>query len=64
LHLQKEDFEKVQHIMSIKECLAQKLFVSPPVIANWEHERSYPNIQQVLALSEFFGKSTDYLLKD
>ena len=47
-----------------QECLAQKLFVSPPVIANWEHERSYPNIQQVLALSEFFGKSTDYLLKD
>lgn len=43
--------------------LAEKLFVSRQTISNWENDKSYPDIQSVLLLSEIFGVSVDQLLK-
>ena len=43
--------------------MAEKLFVSRQTILNWENDKSYPDIQSVLLLSEIFGVSVDQLLK-
>ena len=43
--------------------LAEKLFVSRQTISNWENDKSYPDIQSVLLLSEIFNVSVDQLLK-
>lgn len=43
--------------------LAEKLFVSRQTISNWENDKSYPDIQSVLLLSEVFNVSVDQLLK-
>ena len=43
--------------------LAENLFVSRQTISNWENDKSYPDIQSVLLLSEIFGVSVDQLLK-
>ena len=42
---------------------AEKLFVSRQTISNWENDKSYPDIQSVLLLSEIFNVSVDQLLK-
>ena len=43
--------------------LAEKLFVSRQTISNWENDKSYPDIQSVLLISEIFNVSVDQLLK-
>ncbi len=43
--------------------LAEKLFVSRQTISNWENDKSYPDIQSVLLISEIFNVSLDQLLK-
>ena len=43
--------------------LAEKLFVTRQTISNWENDKSYPDIQSVLLLSEIFSVSVDQLLK-
>lgn len=47
-----------------QEELAQKVGVSRQAVSKWESARSTPDINKILALSELFGVSTDYLLKD
>lgn len=47
-----------------QEELAEKLEVSRQSVSKWEGAQSVPDLNRVLQLSELFGVSTDYLLKD
>ncbi len=47
-----------------QEELAEKLDVSRQAVSKWEGAQSVPDLNRVLQLSELFGVSTDYLLKD
>lgn len=47
-----------------QEDLAEKLEVSRQSISKWEGAQSVPDMNRILKLSEIFGVSTDYLLKD
>ena len=47
-----------------QEELAEKLDVSRQSISKWESAQSIPDMSRILRLSEIFGVSTDYLLKD
>lgn len=46
-----------------QEELAEKLGVSRAAIAKWESGGGIPNIQNIIAISELFDVSIDYLLK-
>ena len=46
-----------------QEELAEKLYVSRQTISNWENERSYPDIHNLLLLSVLFDVSLDDLVK-
>lgn len=54
---------RTQHKYS-QEALAEKLNVSRQAISKWELGTTLPETEKVIALSEFFGVSIDYLLKD
>lgn len=43
--------------------LAQKVFVSRQTISSWENNKTYPDIQSLLLLSQTFGTSIDDLVK-
>ena len=47
-----------------QEELAEQLNVSRQSISKWESAQSIPDMGKILRLSELFGVSTDYLLKD
>ena len=47
-----------------QEDLADKLEVSRQSVSKWESAQSVPDMNRILKLSEIFGVSTDYLLKD
>ena len=47
-----------------QEELADKLNVSRQAISKWEGAQSVPDMGRIVQLSELFGVSTDYLLKD
>lgn len=47
-----------------QEELAEKISVSRQSVSKWESNQSMPDLQKILQLSEIFGVSTDYLLKD
>lgn len=47
-----------------QEELAEKVGVSRQAISKWEGAQAMPDMNRVLKLSEVFGVSTDYLLKD
>lgn len=47
-----------------QEELAQQLGVSRQSVSKWESMTSMPDIQKIMSMSELFGVSTDYLLKD
>lgn len=47
-----------------QEELAEKMDVSRQSIAKWEGAQSIPELSKIVKLSELFGVSTDYLLKD
>ena len=47
-----------------QEELAQQLGVSRQSVSKWESMASMPDIQKIMAMSELFGVSTDYLLRD
>ena len=46
-----------------QEEVAEKIFVSRQSISNWENNRTYPDIGNVLALSDLYQISLDELLK-
>ncbi|WP_381419747.1 helix-turn-helix domain-containing protein [Staphylococcus hyicus] len=43
--------------------LAEKIYVSSQTISNWENERSYPDLQNLIYLSEVFNVSLDQLVR-
>ncbi|MDO4280233.1 MAG: helix-turn-helix transcriptional regulator [Peptococcaceae bacterium] len=47
-----------------QEALAEQLGVSRQSVSKWESGASIPDLDKILRLSEVFGVSTDYLLKD
>lgn len=47
-----------------QEELAGRLSVSRQSVSKWESAASVPDLDKILKLSEIFGVSTDYLLKD
>lgn len=46
-----------------QEELAERIFVSRQTISNWETDRTYPDVQSLLLLSELFETSIDELVK-
>lgn len=47
-----------------QEELAAQLCVSRQSVSKWEGAQSVPDMEKILQLSNLFGVSTDYLLKD
>ena len=47
-----------------QEELAEKLGVSRQSVSKWENNGSIPDLNKILQLSQLFGVTTDYLLKD
>ena len=46
-----------------QEQLAEKLYVSRQTISNWENDKTYPDMQSLLLLSQLFGTSIDTFVK-
>lgn len=46
-----------------QDVLAEKVFVSRQTISNWENDKSYPDVNSLVLLSEIFGTSIDNLIK-
>ncbi len=46
-----------------QEELADRTGVSRQAVSKWESEQALPDLERVIALSEAFGVTTDYLLK-
>lgn len=59
--------DRIQHLRKSKgisqEELADRVGVSRQAVSKWESEQSTPDIEKVILLSDFFGVTTDYLLK-
>ena len=47
-----------------QEELAEKVGVSRQAISKWESAQSVPDLDKILRMSEIFGVTTDFLLKD
>ena len=47
-----------------QETFGQKLGVSRQSVSKWETDQSVPELDKIVAISQFFKVSTDYLLKD
>ena len=47
-----------------QEELAEKIHVSRQSVSKWESSASIPDLSKILLLSQVFGVSTDYLLRD
>lgn len=47
-----------------QEELAEKMNVSRQAVSKWEGAQTIPDIGKILQLSELFGVTTDYLIKD
>lgn len=46
-----------------QEELAEQVGVSRQAVSKWESAQSTPDIEKIILLSEYFGTTTDYLLK-
>lgn len=47
-----------------QEELAERVNVSRQAVSKWEGAQTIPDLEKILQLSELFGVTTDYLLKD
>ena len=47
-----------------QEAFAEQLGVSRQSVSKWESGTAVPDTEKILAMSELFGVSTDYLLKN
>lgn len=47
-----------------QEDLAELMNVSRQAVSKWEGAQSIPDLEKMVKLSELFGVSTDFLLKD
>ena len=46
-----------------QEALAEKAYVSQQTVSNWENDKSYPDVNSLVLLSEVFEISLDQLIK-
>lgn len=46
-----------------QDILADKIYVSRQTISNWENNKSYPDVNSLILLSEVFETSIDQLIK-
>ncbi len=59
-----KQIKKYRNKMNLsQEILAEKLFVSRQTISNWENNKSYPDVENLLRLSSLFNISLDVLVK-
>lgn len=60
--------EKIKSLRQSKNLtqkeLAEKLNVSSQAISNWEREKGYPDISNIIQLSDLFNVSLDTLVKE
>lgn len=56
------ELRKKDHLS--QEALAEKMNVSRQAVSKWESDQSIPDIEKIVDLSEMFGVTTDYLLKN
>ena len=47
-----------------QEQLAEKISVSRQAVSRWEMDQAVPQIEKIIQLCEFFGITTDELLKE
>jgi transcriptional regulator with XRE-family HTH domain len=47
-----------------QEQLAERITITRQAISRWELNESIPDLENIVQLSQIFGVSTDYLLKD
>lgn len=59
--------DRIQSLRKTKgisqEELADKIGVSRQAVSKWESEQNVPDIDKIMLMSDFFGVTTDYLLK-
>lgn len=59
--------DRIQYLRKGKgisqEEFADKVGVSRQAVSKWESEQSTPDIQKIIIMSDFFGVTTDYILK-
>lgn len=59
--------DRIQYLRKAKgisqEELAEKMGVSRQAVSKWESEQSMPDLEKIIAMSDFFEVTTDYLLK-
>lgn len=46
-----------------QDALAERVFVSRQTVSNWENDKTYPDLDSLLLLSDVFGISLDQLVK-
>lgn len=46
-----------------QEELADKIGVSRQAVSKWENEQSLPDLEKIITMSDYFGVTTDYILK-
>ena len=47
-----------------QEELAERMNVSRQAVSKWESAQAIPDLQRIVEIADFFGVTTDYLLKD
>ena len=47
-----------------QEALAEQIKTTRQAVSKWENNQGYPETEKLLQLSNIFGVSVDYLLKD
>ena len=52
-----------QEVHLSQEELANRVYVSRQTISNWENDKSYPDVNSLVLLSEIFQISLDNLIK-
>ena len=59
--------DRIQYLRKQKgysqEELADKVGVSRQAVSKWESEQTTPDLEKVIAMSELFEVTTDYILK-
>lgn len=59
-----KQIKKYRNNLSLsQDALAEKVYVSRQTISNWENDKSYPDVNSLILLSEVFSTSIDNLIK-
>ena len=63
MELGKQIKKRRQEAQLSQEELAERVYVSRQTISNWENDKSYPDVNSLVLLSEIFQISLDNLIK-